>query len=60
MFGAQAAAQWGPAGMLPCQPLYLPGHLSWGSEAATQRLVFTIAGAPPTFPTGGNSNKPGD
>lgn len=48
MFGA--AARWGPAGMHPCQSLYLPGHLSWGSEAATQCLAFTITGAPPTFP----------
>lgn len=31
---------------LACQPLYLLGHLSLGSEAAT----FTITGAPPTSP----------
>eukprot|EP00064_Thunnus_orientalis_P013591 superscaffoldBa00002242_g13630 len=47
-------------GRHPWRLLYLPGHLSRGSEAATQRLALTITGAPPTFPPGGNSNKPGD
>lgn len=46
MFGALLLQQLGPAGMLPCQPLYLLGHFSWGSETAT----FTITGAPPTAP----------
>lgn len=36
-----------------------PWRLESGSEAATQRLVLTITGAPPTFPPTDYSNNPG-